>query len=107
MLRNLVANAIKFTDAGGVTLRSALAPDRAVRISVSDTGVGIGPDDLERIFGEFAQLRSPGEDKRGWGLGLAICRRLVGLMGGRISVASTLNRGSTFTVHLPAGCVIG
>ena len=69
--------------------------------------LGIAPENLDRIFGEFAQLRAASEDdKRGWGLGLAICRRLVAMMDGTISVDSTLNRGSTFTVRLPPACVV-
>ena len=102
VVRNLVSNAIKFTEAGSVTVSSALADRHMVVIAVSDTGIGIAPENLERIFGEFAQLRSSSEDeRRGWGLGLAICKRLVGMMGGTISVESVLNRGSTFTVRLP------
>ncbi|HZP94066.1 MAG TPA: HAMP domain-containing sensor histidine kinase [Burkholderiales bacterium] len=107
VVRNLVMNAIKFTDAGGVTVSSEIAADRAVLISVSDTGVGIAPENLDRIFGEFAQLRvATDAEKRGWGLGLAICRRLVAMMDGTVSVESTLNRGSRFTVRLPPECVV-
>jgi signal transduction histidine kinase len=102
VVRNLMSNAIKFTEAGSVTVSSALADRHTVAIAVSDTGIGIAPENLERIFEEFAQLRSSSEDeRRGWGLGLAICKRLVGMMGGTISAESVLNRGSTFTVHLP------
>jgi len=108
LVRNLVMNAIKFTDAGGVTVGSEVTADRAVLILVSDTGVGIAPENLDRIFGEFAQLRAAtAEDKRGWGLGLAISRRLVGMLGGVISVESTVNVGSTFTVRLPPECLLG
>jgi signal transduction histidine kinase len=107
VVRNLVMNAIKFTAAGGVAVRSEIAADRGALISVSDTGIGIAPENLDRIFGEFAQLGAGTEDdKRGWGLGLAICRRLVAMMDGTISVESTLNRGSTFTVRLPPACVV-
>ena len=107
VVRNLVMNAIKFTAAGGVAVRSEIATDRGALISVSDTGIGIAPENLDRIFGEFAQLGAGTEDdKRGWGLGLAICRRLVAMMDGTISVDSTLNRGSTFTVRLPPACVV-
>lgn len=101
VVRNLTMNAIKFTRAGVVTVASAATGDEAL-IRVADTGIGIAPENLDRIFGEFAQLRSASDDeKRGWGLGLAICKRLVGMMGGRITVESALHRGSTFTVHLP------
>lgn len=108
VVRNLVMNAIKFTDAGGVTIESELAEDGAALIRVADTGIGIPRENLDRIFGEFAQLRAPSaEDKRGWGLGLAICRRLAGMMGGAILVKSALGAGSTFTVRLPSTCVVG
>lgn len=108
VVRNLVMNAIKFTDAGGVTVSSELADDGAALIRVADTGIGIAQDNLDRIFGEFAQLRAASaEDKRGWGLGLAISRRLVGVMDGVISVESTVNVGSTLTVRLPSTCVVG
>src|SRR6185369_11931265 len=90
-----------------VTVTGALAPGQEVVIRVSDTGMGIAPGNLEGIFGEFAQLRHlPDAEKRGWGLGLAICKRLVGMMDGRITVESSLDRGSTFTVHLPASAAI-
>ena len=102
VLRNLMTNAIKFTDTGGVTLSSARVSGQEVVIAVSDTGIGIAPENLQAIFGEFAQLRhSSDAERRGWGLGLAICKRLVGMLGGRIAVESSPGRGSTFTVHLP------
>jgi signal transduction histidine kinase len=102
VISNLISNAIKFTETGGVTVSAAFGCDRAVMIRVRDTGVGIAPQQLENIFKEFAQVPSPDRDRKsGWGLGLAICRRLVNLMGGRITVESELNKGSTFTVQLP------
>lgn len=108
VVRNLLSNAIKFTERGAVTASAALGPDGTVQIRVADTGMGIAPENLNLIFGEFAQLRAAtGEEKRGWGLGLAISRRLVALMGGRMTVESVLNRGSVFTVHLPAISRIG
>jgi signal transduction histidine kinase len=107
VVRNLLMNAIKFTDAGGVTVASEVVPDRAVLISVADTGIGIAEENLGRIFGEFAQLRAPSaDDKRGWGLGLAISKRLVEMMGGAISVESSVNAGSTFTVRFPPAFVL-
>lgn len=107
VVRNLVSNAIKFTETGNVTVSSAL-DGHMVAIAVSDTGIGIAPENLERIFGEFAQLRSSSADeRRGWGLGLAISKRLVGMMGGTIKVESVLNRGSTFTVRLPRSSAQG
>lgn len=107
VVRNLVMNAIKFTDAGSITLGSEITGDGAALIFVADTGVGIAQENLDRIFGEFAQLRAASaENKRGWGLGLAVSKRLVGMMGGLISVESTVNVGSKFTVRLPPACVI-
>jgi two-component system sensor histidine kinase TorS len=107
ILFNLVSNAVKFTDRGEVRISVALAgradadPLR-LRFTVSDTGRGIAPEALERIFGPFQQ-----EDPQtarihgGTGLGLTISRRLAGLMGGALTVASQPGRGATFTLHLP------
>jgi signal transduction histidine kinase len=107
VLSNLVTNAIKFTGAGGVTLAAGLTPERAVLIWVCDTGVGIASEDAGRIFDEFEQARTRERDlAKGWGLGLAICRRLVGLMGGAITVESQVGRGSVFSVRLPPSCVV-
>jgi signal transduction histidine kinase len=106
VLSNLVGNAIKFTEAGGVTLAAGLTPDGFALIRVCDTGVGIAREALDRIFDEFAQVRGPGRDRAdGWGLGLPICRRLAELMGGSITVESQPGRGSVFTVRLPPSCV--
>ena len=107
VLLNLVGNAIKFTERGGVTVRAAaVGPAESgavVRFEVADTGIGIAPEALERLFTPFEQ--ADGSLTRrygGTGLGLAISRRLVELMGGTIEVASTVGAGSTFrfTVRL-------
>lgn len=101
VLSNLVVNAVKFTDAGTITISAARQGDR-VRLSVQDTGIGIAPEHMETIFQEFRRVESPnGRRYSGAGLGLAICRRLIGLMGGTISVASEPHVGSTFTIELP------
>jgi len=106
VLANLVTNAIKFTERGSVTLSAVATPDDGIRISVRDTGIGIAPENLERIFDEYAQLRESNNGrKKGWGLGLAICQRLVRVMGGEITVESELGRGSIFTIRLPVACV--
>jgi CheY-like chemotaxis protein/nitrogen-specific signal transduction histidine kinase/HPt (histidine-containing phosphotransfer) domain-containing protein len=101
ILLNLVGNAVKFTDQGWVRLSLAQepAPDGRVRLSfsVADSGIGIIPEAIERMFQEFTQM--DGSISRrfgGSGLGLAICRRLVELMGGRITVESQPGAGSTF-----------
>jgi signal transduction histidine kinase len=101
VLGNLIGNAIKFTERGGVTVRAEDAGD-AVRISVADTGIGIPSGLQSHIFEEFVQLRNPERDhNKGTGLGLSICRRLVIAMDGTLSVTSTPGQGSSFTVTLP------
>jgi signal transduction histidine kinase len=102
VVRNLVDNAIKYTDEGTVTV-SVRRAQASVEIAVADTGRGIPAEERERIFEEFYQLGNPERDRqRGLGLGLAIVRRLVDLLGGRLRVDSEVGRGSTFTLALPA-----
>jgi signal transduction histidine kinase len=101
---NLVGNAIKFTpDGGAITVRVRHDGDRdEIRIEVVDTGIGIAPRDLERVFEEFYQVDgSMSREHGGVGLGLALVRRLLGMLGGSIDVESELGRGSTFRVRLP------
>jgi len=101
VLLNLVSNAIKFTDAGSVSVRARL-DGGSLLVAVSDTGVGIAAQDQERIFGEFQQVDSSSTRKKGGtGLGLAIARRIVELHGGRVWVDSRPGRGSTFSFTLP------
>jgi signal transduction histidine kinase/HAMP domain-containing protein len=101
VLLNLVGNAIKFTDAGSVRIRAGVE-DSSFLVTVTDTGVGIAPEDRERVFGEFQQVdTSSTRRKGGTGLGLAIARRIVELHGGRIWVESTPGQGSTFAFTLP------
>jgi signal transduction histidine kinase len=104
-LRNLISNAVKFTAAGTVQIGWTLAPEGDVLIRVRDTGRGIAGEDLDKLFVEFARFDAPIREQPGWGLGLPICRRLVGLMGGSISVESSPGAGSTFTVRLPCSRV--
>jgi len=101
---NLVANAIKFTpDGGAVTVRARRAGDDAC-IEVEDTGIGIGPRDLERVFEDFYQVDgSMSREHGGVGLGLALVRRLLAMLGGAIEVESELGRGTTFRVRIPLG----
>jgi PAS domain S-box-containing protein len=102
VLTNLVGNALKFTERGGVDVSVRATPDRGLILVVRDTGPGIPADQLERIFDEFAQLRNPARDpSKGTGLGLAICRRLVEGVGGRLTVESRVGEGSTFTARYP------
>jgi signal transduction histidine kinase len=99
---NLVGNAIKFTEQGQVRLEAGRADGGWTEIRVVDTGIGIAPEHQRYIFDEFFQLSNPERDRnKGTGLGLAICKRLVDAMGGRLSVQSTVGKGSTFTVSLP------
>ncbi len=103
VLINLLGNAIKFTRDGAITLRLARDLD-TLRIAVTDTGIGMTPAQMERIFSPFEQAdQSIARRFGGSGLGLAICRQLVELMGGWIGVESEPGRGSTFTVSIPAG----
>jgi signal transduction histidine kinase len=106
ILSNLLGNAFKFTRAGHVTVTVSLTAGNAPLIRVSDSGIGMKPEDVERVFEEYGQLGNPERDsKNGWGLGLAICWRLVKAMGGRITVESEWSRGTVFSVYLPASCV--
>ena len=107
IIGNLLGNAIKFTNTGGVRVDYGLNADGSVGIRVCDSGRGISPDDLQRIFSEFAQADQlqPGLDS-GWGLGLSISRRMARLLGGDIQVNSQLAHGSVFTVSLPKSSLI-
>ncbi len=102
VLVNLVSNAIKYNRAGGsVNLDAAVRDEQTLRITVSDTGVGIAPERLSQAFEPFNRLGAEFGTIEGTGIGLSICRRLVELMGGRIGVASTPGKGSEFWVDLP------
>ena len=106
MVRNLVHNAIKFTPQGGVITLSARGRRHRgrelVELRVADTGCGISPDELGRVFERFYKTdRSRGRDGEGTGLGLAIARHTVEAHGGTIEVESTPGIGSTFIVRLP------
>jgi PAS domain S-box-containing protein len=103
VLQNLLANAVKFTpDGGEITLTAEMADSDAVRFCVSDTGVGIAPEDQERIFDPFYQVENVQTRKvGGTGLGLPIVKRIVEAHGGEIEIESELGVGSTFRVTLP------
>ena len=105
VLGNLLSNAVKFTDRGQIILRvrADAEDDSVVTFSVTDTGIGIAPENLAAIFGAFQQ--GDGTLSRrygGTGLGLSIASEVSALLGGRITAESDLGRGSTFTLHLPA-----
>jgi signal transduction histidine kinase len=103
IMNNLLSNAIKFTPAGGqITVTVGPEPSGAY-LRVTDTGLGIPGDALPRLFDKFYQIHARGTaGERGTGLGLAIVRQLVDLHGGAIDVTSVTQRGSIFSVHLPA-----
>jgi signal transduction histidine kinase len=98
---NLLSNAIKFTPDGGRIEVRAVPMDGSVEVSVSDTGVGIAPEDQEAIFEEFRQVGTEAKKVEGTGLGLALSRKFVELHGGRIWVKSQAGAGSTFTFTIP------
>jgi signal transduction histidine kinase len=102
ILLNLLSNAVKFTPEGGRIEISARQINASVEISVSDTGIGIAPEDLPKIFEEFRQVGSDYSHKvEGTGLGLTLAKKFVELHGGKIWVTSELGEGSTFTFTLP------
>ena len=103
ILRNFISNALKFTERGEIRVSAALAPGGdAVEFAVADTGIGIAPEDQERIFEEFTQLDHPMQHRvKGTGLGLPLSRKLARLLGGDVSVESAPQRGSTFRVTVP------
>jgi len=105
VLLNLLNNAVKFTQAGGITVSLAVPRSEAgqtLAIDVADTGIGITPEQQGRLFQRFSQADSSiRRSFGGAGLGLAICRALLGRMGGQISVSSTAGQGSVFSIRLP------
>ncbi|MBX3376172.1 MAG: PAS domain-containing protein [Phycisphaeraceae bacterium] len=107
ILLNLVGNAIKFTEIGGITVRAAFEPDAPagprLRLTISDTGIGMTREQVDRLFAAFQQADSSTTRRFGGsGLGLRISRSLANLLGGDISVSSQPGRGSTFTVTIAA-----
>jgi signal transduction histidine kinase len=102
-LLNLASNAVKFTEGGLVTIAARRDGPDWVEFRVTDTGIGITPEQMARLFQDFSQANSSTMRKYGGtGLGLAISRRLCRMMGGDITVESVLGSGSVFTIRLPA-----
>ncbi|HOZ45105.1 MAG TPA: ATP-binding protein [Candidatus Hydrogenedentes bacterium] len=104
-IANLLTNAAKYTPDGGRIEIRVRAADGATRIEVQDNGIGIAPEDQSRLFQDFVRIRRedvPMARVEGTGLGLSIVRRIAELHGGRITVSSVLDEGSTFTLTLPA-----
>jgi GAF domain-containing protein len=104
VLLNLLSNAIKFTPEGGRIEVRATPADGTIEVSVTDTGVGIAPEDQETVFEEFRQVGTADKKAEGTGLGLALSRKFIELHGGRIWVTSQVGVGSTFTFTLPLRC---
>ncbi|MEO8739926.1 MAG: GAF domain-containing protein [Casimicrobiaceae bacterium] len=101
VLLNLLSNALKFTPEGGHVDVRVTTRDSMAEVAVTDTGVGIAPEDQEAVFEEFKQVGAAAKKREGTGLGLAISRKFIELHGGRIWVESQLGKGSTFTFSLP------
>ena len=102
VLINLISNAVKFTgEDGSVTLRAAPVPDGSIRVEVRDTGKGISPDDMARLFTPFGQGRSDISREQGTGLGLAIVKGIMEAHGGAVAIASVPNKGTTVTCTFP------
>ncbi|HEY0940872.1 MAG TPA: ATP-binding protein [Steroidobacter sp.] len=103
ILRNLISNALKFTEVGSVRVTARLASDTDMIVfSVADTGVGIAPENHRRIFDEFTQVDNPLQTTvKGTGLGLPLSQRLAALLGGSIDVASDIGKGSVFSLAIP------
>lgn len=104
ILRNFVSNALKFTETGQVRMWAEVdaADEKWMRFTVTDTGIGIAPENLRFVFEEFSQIDNPLQRKaKGTGLGLPLCRKLATLLGGRIELTSTVNVGSSFALLLP------
>lgn len=97
---NLLTNAVKYTPKGGSITVTLKNEEKFIAVSVADTGKGISPEDRERIFDKYYQT-DKSHSKRGLGLGLAICKRIVQLCNGTLEVESEVGEGSTFTVRLP------
>ena len=100
IMSNLIGNAVKYTDRGGVKVEMRISPRQHLIIYVSDTGRGMSQADCQRIFDAFTRLPN-GQDKEGVGLGLSITREVVQMLGGTITVTSEEGKGSCFTVSLP------
>ena len=98
---NLLSNAIKFTPEGGRIEVAAMSRNGLVEVSVNDTGIGIAPEDQEKVFEEFRQVGTAEKKAEGTGLGLTLCRKFIELHGGKIWLTSERGVGSTFAFTIP------
>ncbi len=106
IIRNLISNAIRYTEQGEVTILLLKTNKSELRVTIKDTGIGIAQDKQEKIFHEFHQIGNPERDRvKGFGLGLAIVKRLSGLLSHKIEIESKLGKGSKFTIIIPIGDV--
>jgi signal transduction histidine kinase len=104
VLYNYLSNALKFTPEGGnIVVRTTAEAADSFRLEVEDTGIGIAPDQLGRLFLQFEQLDTGGARPQGTGLGLALTRKIVEAQGGSVGVRSELGHGSVFHAVLPRG----
>src|SRR5262249_15480562 len=103
ILRNFLSNALKFTEQGEIRVSATLTPaGDAVVFAVTDTGIGIAPEDQEIIFEEFTQIAHPLQQRvKGTGLGLPLCKKLAELLGGSVAARSAPGVGSTFSATIP------
>jgi len=102
IIRNLISNALKFTPEGGIVTISTQQHETSVELSVSDTGIGIGPEDLAKLFRIDMKFKRPGTAREeGTGLGLLLCKEFIERHGGRISIKSEVGKGTTITCTLP------
>jgi len=103
ILRNLISNALKYTERGEVVVTASTPAEGRIEFAVKDTGIGIPRSERERIFEEFVQIRNPLQARtKGSGLGLPLSRKFAELLGGVVSVESEPGQGSTFTLDIPA-----
>jgi signal transduction histidine kinase len=107
ILLNLIGNAIKFTGTGGVTVTIRPGSAGMVAFDVTDTGIGIPAEEIDRVFEHFHRVYTDVPNEPGTGLGLAISRRLAEVLGGTLGVTSSVGEGSTFTLQVPARCADG
>lgn len=101
-LHNLINNAIKFTHEGSITVRAVKGKNQSVEITVEDTGIGIRPENLNKVFDYYSYLsRTAKSNVAGTGLGLALCKKLIEMLSGTLTVSSTPGLGSVFRITLP------
>jgi signal transduction histidine kinase/CheY-like chemotaxis protein len=102
ILRNFISNAVKYTEHGEIRVSATIDSDNLVTVSVTDTGIGIAPEDQAYIFQEFTQVEGEHQKRhKGTGLGLPLSKKLAELLGGNVGVRSKVGQGSTFSVTLP------